>query len=813
MKPQLEKSNGFPVIRDIKDFDKASGQWLERTIFNHRIWVVVLFFVVSVVLGVSATKMTINASFESMIPTSHPYIKNYLDNKLALRGLGNSVRVVVQAKDGTIFDKAYVEKLKSVNDALFLLPGVDRSWLKSLWTPSVRWTEVTEEGFQAGPVMPDHYDGSPGARATLAANINRAGLVGSLVANDFKSTMLIVPLLDKDPDTGAPLDYVAFSKSLKEKVLAQKDEHIEIRVIGFAQLVSDLIAGLRQVFAFFVLSVVVATVIILWYTRCVRSTLLLVGCSLISVVWMLGIMRLLGISLDPYSILVPFLIFAIGLSHGAQKMNGIMQDVARGTHRYVAARYTYRRLFMAGLTALLTNVVGFAVLMIIDIPVIRELALTTSIGVCVLIFTKLVIVPVALSYIGVSEAAAARTLQDEEGGDGGGRLWALLQCFTTSKGASLAVIAAALMGTAGFIVSRHLQIGDLDPGAPELRKHSQYNIDNAYVTAHYGMSSDQFAVIVKTPSGGCASFETLTDQDRLGQILLHTPGVRSVVSPASIVRQISAQNNEGNPKWLTIDRNPQVRSLSVQALIANYPDLVNNDCSVVPVVGYLTDHKAGTLKTIVSRVEEFSATHNTADRQFLLAAGSAGIEAVTNIVVEQSNRLMLVLLYSAVIVLCFITFRNVRAVIVAVLPLVLTSILCEALMVALGIGVKVSTLPVIALGVGVGVDYALYLLSVQLAFQRRGASLTEAYKRAVLFTGKVVALVALTLAIGVCTWAFSAIKFQADMGILLTFMFLWNMIGSLVLIPALSYFLLREVAPKKKNIKGVSQREKLDGAQ
>ncbi|NMG01243.1 MMPL family transporter, partial [Aromatoleum toluolicum] len=174
------------------------------------------------------------------------------------------------------------------------------------------------------------------------------------------------------------------------------------------------------------------------------------------------------------------------------------------------------------------------------------------------------------------------------------------------------------------------------------------------------------------------------------------------------------------------------------------------------------------------------------------AAGSAGIEAATNIVVKEANRTMLFYVYGAVIVLCFITFRNWRAVIVAVVPLVVTSILCEALMVVLGIGVKVGTLPVIALGVGIGVDYALYLLSIQLAQQRADATLAEAHRCALQFTGKVVALVGVTLAAGVVTWIWSPIKFQADMGILLTFMFVWNMVGALILIPALSHFLLKD---------------------
>jgi len=210
-------------------------------------------------------------------------------------------------------------------------------------------------------------------------------------------------------------------------------------------------------------------------------------------------------------------------------------------------------------------------------------------------------------------------------------------------------------------------------------------------------------------------------------------------------------------------------------------------------MAYLADHKAETLEHVVKEASAFAGTHSTPDRQFLLAAGNAGIEAATNEVVKKSNRTMLLFVYAAVILLCFVTFRSWRAVVVAVLPLMLTSVMGEALMAMLGIGVKVATLPVIALGVGIGVDYALYLLSIQLAQQRAGASLKDAYRHALRFTGKVVALVGVTLAAGVITWAWSPIKFQADMGILLTFMFLWNMLGALVLIPALSHFLLGRV--------------------
>ena len=776
-------------------FDSGSGNMLERLVFNHRLALVLLCAIATLVLGyAAATRLTLAASFEKMIPQGHPYIEGWLEHRKDLRGLGNTLRVVVEHEGGDIFDPRYVEALKKINDELFLTPGVDRAWMKSLWTPSVRWTEVTEDGFRGGPVMPDAYDGSARGVEQLRHNIARSGVVGSLVAGDFRSSMIFVPLLEREAASGARIDYRRFAQRLEElrarhesAPVAEGAPRIRIRVIGFAQLVGDLIAGLVTVMAFFAGAALVAVGLIYAYTRCTRCTALVVGCSAVAVAWQLGLVALLGFELDPYSILVPFLVFAIGVSHGAQKMNGILQDVGRGADRRAAARFTFRRLFLAGLTALLADAVGFAVLMAIDIPVIRDLAVAASLGVAVLIFTNLLLLPVLLSYTGVDAGAAARSLREDASRSA---LREVLERFTTRRHAVAAIAVAALLAAGGLAASRYLQIGDLDPGAPELRADSRYNRDNAFVTSRYALSSDQFAVIVKTGKEGCLAYETLVEADRLAWHLRQVPGVQTTLSLPDAVRQITAGSFEGHPKWLTLSRNQDVLNYAAQQASVNNPDLFNAECSVMPVVAYLADHKSQTLERVAAAAEEFVRGRGTPERAFVLAAGNAGIETATNAVVRTAWLQMLALVYLAVIVLCFITFRSWRAVVVAVVPLLLTSILCEALMVALGIGVKVATLPVIALGVGIGVDYALYLLSVQLAHQRHGAPLAAAYGAALRFTGRVVALVGVTLAAGVATWAFSPIKFQADMGILLTFMFLWNMLGALVLIPALSHFLL-----------------------
>lgn len=788
------KTSPTPSAGSLDDFDSTSGSVLERALFNHRALVVLLCLVATVLLAWQATRVTLNASFEKMIPREHPYIVNYLEHRQELAGLGNAVRIAVVNPEGSIYDKKYLHTLQQLSDEVYLLAGVDRAAMKSLWTPSTRWTGVTEEGLEGGPVIPDGYDGGSASLESLKRNVERSNEIGQLVAFNQSSSIVYVPLLERTPD-GQPLDYTVFAHELEKLRTKYQAQGVEIHITGFAKVVGDLIDGLKQILVFFAAAILITAAVLYWYTRCVRSTFLVVTCSLVAVIWQLGLLPLLGYELDPYSVLVPFLVFAIGMSHGAQKMNGIMQDIGRGMHRLVAARFTFRRLFLAGLTALLCDAVGFAVLMIIKIQVIQDLAVIASLGVAVLIFTNLILLPVLLSYIGVSQKAARRSLRGEEAeacGEEKHVVWRFLDLFTRKRWATLCVIVAALMACAGYAVSLKLKVGDLDAGAPELRPDSRYNRDNGFITQHYGASSDVFAVMVKTRAGECSTYNTLKRVDDLDWQLRGLEGVDSTNSLALLNRRVLVGLSEGNPKWYELVNN----QATLNMVTAGAPrGLYNDDCSLLTLYAYLKDHKADTLNNVVGNVEGFARNNNSGDATFLLAAGSAGIEAATNIVVKQANHDMLWWVYGAVILLCLVTFRSWRAVLCAVLPLMLTSILCEALMVALGMGVKVATLPVIALGVGIGVDYALYVMSIVLAQLRQGESLSQAYYQALLFTGKVVMLTGVTLAIGVGTWIFSPIKFQADMGVLLAFMFVWNMVGALILLPALAYFLLPQKRP------------------
>ncbi len=763
---------------------KLSESLLERILFHRRGLVVSIFVTATLFLAWQASSIRPDASFVKMIPTSHPYVSNFLNYRDELSGLGNNVRVAVEATEGDIFTKEFQETLKQVTDELFFIPGVDRSALKSIWTPNVRWTEVTEEGFVGGPVVSPDYDGSAASLEQIKVNIQRSGQVGRLVANDFRSAIVEVPLFDKDPDSGEKLDYQRFSDQLEKLVRSKYEQKgIKIHITGFAKIVGDLIAGAVQVVLFFAIAIGVTLILLFLYSRSVPGALIPVACSLVAVVWQLGLLKTMGYGLDPYSMLVPFLVFAIGVSHAVQMVNTTIQEAAQGAGKVQAAQRAFRAIYIPGLTALLSDGIGFVTLMVIEIRVIQDLAVSASLGIGVIILTNLLLLPVLLSYTGIGESAIKRVKQ---GSQEKPSLWRILTIFTQPRGALIALFLAGGLVLFGLQASQSLQIGDLDKGAPELRKEGRYNLDNAFITENYSTSSDTFVVMVASGVEQCSRFETLSLVKRFQHFMTTVSGVQSSISLADVAERVTAGLNEGNLKWHAISRNQYV----INAALGHVPTgMMNNDCSLLPVIIFLDDHKAETLQRVTTAVTKFSTDYDNEQLQFLMAAGNAGFEAATNEVIATAQYEMLIWVYSVVSILCLLTFRSFKTVICIIAPLALTSLLCQALMAQFGIGVKVATLPVIALGVGIGVDYGIYIYSKLNTYLIEGKSLPDAYLSTLKTTGKSVAFTGLTLAIGVVLWVMSPIKFQADMGILLTFMFLWNMLGALILLPALTWLL------------------------
>ncbi len=761
---------------------------LERLVFNNRRLFLGFFVLVTLFMAYSVTNLRIDAGFSKLLPLQHEYMQTYVEHRKEFGG-ANRVLIALMAKQGDIFTPEFFDTLQKATDDVFFLPGVDRAQVTSLFTPNVRFTEVVEDGIAGGNVVPADFETTPDGLEKVRKNILKAGILGRLVANDFTGAVISAQLLEIDPSSGEKLDFIKVSHLLEERIRDKyQSDQIDVHIIGFAKVIGDIADGAKRVILFFFIAFVITALLVFLYTRSVILSLVPLGCSLIAVVWQLGLLPLLGYGIDPMGLLVPFLIFAIGVSHAVQMITANTAEVRAGADSLTAAKSSFRQLLIPGFIALASDTIGFVSIHLIEIRVIQEMAITASLGVAVIILTNLVLLPILLSYVKTGRRFQRRVDQQIKVLK---PFWRFFERAAEPKQAVIILVVAVVLLGFGLWKGSDVKIGDMHRGVPELRSDSRYNIDSAVITEHFSIGVDVITVIVETKADGCIDFDIMTAIDRFAWHMNNVEGVQSVIGLPGIAKVINAGWNEGSLKWRVLPRN---QSTMVQAVgyVPTSSGLLNSDCSVIPVMIFTEDHKAETISNIVSEVKSYRETTGTEDVKFRLATGNVGVMAATNEEVSAAQFPILLYVFSAVILLCFYEFRSIRAVLCIVLPLALVSLLAYALMSVLQIGLKVSTLPVVALGVGVGVDYGIYIFSRLRSYMKEGQSLQQAYLHTLAITGNGVVFTGVTLAIGVATWIFSPLKFQADMGILLTFMFLVNMLGAILLLPALATLLLKK---------------------
>ncbi|HEY0594113.1 MAG TPA: MMPL family transporter [Thermoanaerobaculia bacterium] len=770
---------------------------IEDLIFHHRRVVFSIFALLTIFMAWQASHLRIDAGFTKLLPLEHDYMKTFMKYHENFGG-ANRVVIAVRAKEGDIFTPQFFQVLKEVTDEVFFLPGVDRTRVSSIFTPNVRYTEVVEDGIAAGNVIPDDFQPTPEGFATVRRNILNSVWMGRLVANDFSSAIVLAELMEVDPNTGKRLDYIDVAGQLEAIRTKFANSHavgvdFDYHIIGFAKQIGDIASGATRVVLFFLIALIITAIFVYVYSQSIKLTAIVVGAALTAVIWQLGLLTLLGYGIDPMSILVPFLVFAIAVSHGVQMVSAYGSEVYEGRDSVTAARRTFRRLLVPGGVALLTDTIGFITILLIHIRMIQEMAITASLGVCVIIFTNLILVPVLVSYTHFDEIYRLRLQRRHSHMD---PVWNFFARVAEPRNAAIVTAVAVALFAFGWWKGNDVKIGDLHAGVPELRGDSRYNIDTSVITGKFNIGVDVITTIVESQPQGCTDYQTMKTIDEFEWHMRNVPGVQSVLGIGGTAKIMNAAWNEGNLKWRVLPRNPSTMAQAVTYIDTN-TGMLNADCSVMPVMIYTVDHKAETIDRVVAAVKAFQRDHGGPKTNFRLATGNVGVMAATNETVKAAQFPILLWVFGSTIVLCLLAFRSVAATLCIVLPLALVSLLGYAVMAFLEIGLKVSTLPVVALGVGVGVDYGIYIFGRLREILREGKTLQQAYRETLNITGNGVLFTGITLATGVATWIFSPLKFQADMGLMLTFMFLMNMVGAIVLLPALAFWLKPRVGTAK----------------
>ncbi len=765
---------------------------LQRLIFGYRPVIITVFAVITVLMGWFATHLRIDAGFAKMFPLQHQYMQTFVKYREEFGG-ANRVLIAIMSKDGDIFTPAFFETLKAATDEVFFISGVDRSRVKSLFTPNVRFTEVVVGGISGGNVVPAEFQPTDEGLAQVRENILKAGIIGRLVANDFSGAIIYAELLEFSPDTGQRLDFVTVARELEQKVRDKfsKDftqQQFDIHIIGFAKIVGDIADSALRILVFLAISFLIIAFLLYLYSASARMTMMILACAAISVIWQLGTLKLLGFGIDPMLLPVPFLIGAICVSHGVQMVSAVRAEIYNGADAQAAARESFRRLAVPGTVALASDTIGFITIMLIDIGIIREMAITASLGVAVIVFTNLILLPVLISYFTGEERLRKKLYRRAEVM---ASLWRTLSMVATRGPATAVLVVAAGLLILGLWKGTDVKIGDLHHGVPELRPNSRYNVDAAVIADRFSIGVDVLTVFVETVPEACIKYEYMDAIDRFAWHLANVPGVLSVQTLPMIAKVINAGWNEGSPKWRVLPRN-QHALVQATSPVDTSSGLLNRDCSVMPVLMYTEDHKAETIERIVDVVKQYDEKHGNQNLRFRLAGGNVAVMAATNEAVKEAQFPMLLYVFSAIILLCLLSFRTITGTLCIVIPLILVSMLAYALMSWLEIGLKVNTLPVVALGVGIGVDYGIYIFSRFQSLLNEGQEIADAYFTTLAITGVSVIVTGCTLAIGVAAWIFSPLQLQADMGILLTFMFLMNMLGAILLLPALACWMFHK---------------------
>jgi predicted RND superfamily exporter protein len=888
---------------------------VEPIIYKRRHLTHLILVLLTLFFGVQTMRLQPDAGWLKTVPLDHPYMQKFRQYYKDFGGANTVLVALIQDKDkGEIYNPQFMDALQHATDDVFFLPGADRARVMSIFTPNLLYVENVEGGLSGSTVIPHDYQPTPEVLQKVKSNVAKAQAIGRFVTNDQRGALIMTELLEKVPaeqaataegDTAAPAadasaapadDYsqkitlapddkfTAAVQQFREKVLhvssdptrldynkvgdyleklrAKYEKNgIRVSIIGFSMIVHDMTKAALQVAGFFMLTLVITGALLWLYCGSFKLGLIPLGSSIVAVIWEMGGLRCFGFGMDPFAILVPFLILAVSVSHGVQYVNAWVDEVHHGKNSYDASLETFRRLAIAGTIALLTDVAGFATIYLIKIETIREMSINAVLGGLAIIVANKMLVPIWLTMIKLKNVDAFIERQNRKDAvlD---KAWWWLSGVTQPKVATVILLCCG--GVLGWALwgKQDLKIGDAIKGVPELRPDSRFNQDFNAITNNFQIAVDQLKVIAESKPNGCVDYQLMNQVDRFSWDMDNTPGVASSLSMLTLAKLAYQGLSEGRLNALVLPRN-HFALAQATALVPTSSGMLNDDCDGIAVYMFTKDHKAETVAHIVSEVKRFNEENRKdffarttdvnpqycdtqyqtfqglkaaegdailygasgetpdaarlADAQarvkdlqakydgmpkdcpvnFALATGNVGVMAATNEVVEAQEGRVVLWVYVVIIILLWLCFRSWRGILCIVLPLGLVSVMGYAVMAALNIGMKVATLPVLALAVGIGVDYGIYVYGVMAGGFAEGKPLRQAYFETLRGTGKAVIFTGITLAASVTTWLMSQLQFQIDMGLLLLFMFTANMLGAILVLPAIACFLHPERSPNK----------------
>jgi predicted RND superfamily exporter protein len=756
-------------------------------ILRHRMIFVFALLAMTVFFAVQIRHCRMASYADDLLPGKHPYVQVNKEFREIFGG-ANIVLVAVTVKEGDIFNPQTLQKIQNITRAFQHVPAVNNNSITSIAVRKVKNIRSTAWGMKIQPVM---YPAVPQTQEEIE-RLKRLVytddmILGKLVSKDGKSALIMADFFEDKMDPR-----VVFEKVMEMKE-NEEDANTSVHPVGEPILIGWAYKYAPQMLWIFGVTVLVLILLLYGYFRSVRGTAIPLLSAGVSAIWGLGFTGLLHYNFDPLILVVPFLISARACSHSVQMVERYFEEYLRNEDPVVACQAACRGLLAPGLLGIVTDAAGILIIVVAPIPLLTKLALIGAFWVLSIIFSVLILNPLLLSFLPPPSKALTKFLFVEDSLLNRFLARVAVATFSRARCVTLAVTAVVLVWA--FSSARNLTIGDAHEGTSLLWPDSQFNRDIRHINKHFPGVNPLYVIVEGTQENDFKRPEVLRAIEAYQRVMELDPRVGGTQSITDVLKQLNRKFHEDDPRWGVIPNEwNEVGQLMYLFLNGADPgDLdrwMNWNFSQGNIVVFFKDHKGETIRNAIHRSKEFIEDHPLDGVQFKLCGGVIGVMAAINEEISQSQTLTLALAFLVIFVTCSITYRSPVAGILFIMPLAVANVLTFAFMASLKIGLNINTLPISSLGIGLGVDYGIYIVSRIKEEYTSSGDLRKATRIAMTTAGRAVLFTATTLTAGVIFWYFlSDMRFQAEMGLLLGLWMITSMIGGMLLLTTVIHFI------------------------
>lgn len=766
----------------------ALARLFARNVIRFRWPLFFLVLTITLFFSYQLKKISLDQHLTEIAPEGHPYVQlnRYMTGVFGGYAM---VQIAMEVRQGEVFDPQALGKLYRIQQQLEHLSGVVPGGVVSIVSRKLKHVYATTDPYgypmlttESLKNMVERVFRGDGEQRTIYRRtlLNDERIYGPLISRDRKSTVLQVQFFsDKD--------YLYLFNHVKQIVEKERDPHTRFYLSGRPIAMGYLYTYMQEMILLFVLAIGITMILLLFAFGTARGVLIPLWAGLVTVVWGLGSEALLGLKIDIMSISVPFMIMAIEVSHSVQILNRYYEEFDRWRDNQKAAEEALAHLFVPGLSSIITDGAGFATLLIVPFRLIQLMAGLATYGVLRILLTTIVFLPAFLAILPApSEKELARF---KSRGQFLGKILERVALISYHRKGLVGVLALILLGI-GLIGTARVEVGEMQPGSPIFWQGSEYNRAEA-VNNHF-TGTNPYQLYIE----GQREFDLWNPQVvrkiyRLQQHLEERKDVRGSRSYVDVLISMNRVSHDNDPRWEILPKE--------RGLIAEYLERFSRSGGPEASKGYfemdyreanltlfVKDHRGQTIREILRDTDEFLA--KSPDNVCVEIKPAAGIIGVYAAIMEEIKRGQLgnLLQISTVVFLfCLFTFRSFVASFMILLILGLGCLITYAVMGYEKIGLFIYTLPIASLGMGLGVDYALYVVSRLKEEASIEPDLEKAWVKAMTTCGGAIFYTAMSIAVGVATLLLSGIRFQAIMGGMLTVVTFVNMVGALLFLPAL----------------------------